>query len=350
MITWLHPAAFAAAAAVALPLIVHLLLRRRASRVVVPSVRFLLSTEESAVRVRRPSDLLLLLLRMAIVTCAALALAAPLVITASRRAAWDGRRIVAIAIDRSSSVESSAATEAAAAESGAATASRMFEDVDVGSATQRAAAWLRRSPPGRQELVIISDFQEGSMTAADLGVVPEVAGVRAVRVPTRPSTGASIDGGAIMYGARTYAQSISLDGAATSFRLRELVTPPGGGPALPDSVLRTVTSIGIFVPAKNEPLLPAPAADSLETALDAYRILSTRPDEPRLRELEPQHIAASTLAQWMRDAKGADVEAWRRSDDSDGRWLWVAVLLLIGAETLVRRERARSAAAEAHAA
>ncbi len=113
MIAWLNPGALVAIAAAALPIVVHLLLRARAARVIVPSVRFISATRESAIRIRRPSDGVLLLLRMLIVVCAALALAAPVVITESRTSAWMNRTIRAIVVDTSASVDPASAAEAA---------------------------------------------------------------------------------------------------------------------------------------------------------------------------------------------------------------------------------------------
>ena len=70
MIAWLNPAAFAGLALLAGPVLVHLLLRHRAERVLFPSLRFVRPSRTAAVRLRLPSDLALLLLRMAIVAVA----------------------------------------------------------------------------------------------------------------------------------------------------------------------------------------------------------------------------------------------------------------------------------------
>ena len=47
----------------------------------------------------------------------------------------------------------------------------------------------------------------------------------------------------------------------------------------------------------------------------------------------------------------ADVTAWRHTDESDGRWLWVLALVLLGVEALVRcTTRPEVGVKESHAA
>jgi hypothetical protein len=82
-------------------------------------------------------------------------------------------------------------------------------------------------------------------------------------------------------------------------------------------------------------LVAAPAADGL--ALAALVAAAARGAAPAsfLRELEPGFVPDDALQRWQRPAvpaaAGADI------DISDGRWLWLAVLLLLGAETWLRR-------------
>lgn len=339
MMHWLQPAAFAALGAAILPVVVHLLLRRRASRVLVPSVRFIAATEDSAVRVRRPSDLLLLAVRVAIVASAALALAGPLVITGGRRAAWDASRIRAIVIDRSASVDANAASEAARAESRDAAVLRTFEGTRVAAAVARAAAWLRETPPGRQEVVLISDFQHGAVGESDLAPVPRSAGIRTVRIGSRVTAGEPIDGGTIVWGPGAYAQVITVDDAETSLTLRNRGPAPDFG---------FLNRAGIFMPSEGYRV--STKVDSLDRALEEHARLSARPDQLRLDELEPRDTPPAAVERWTREPSPADVNAWRRSDEWDGRWLWFAALILLGLEAILRRERAKSAVMEAHAA
>ena len=90
---WVNPAALFALAAVAAPLLIHLLIQRRAERVPFPTLRFLQPTRLSAIRRQLLDDLPLLAVRVALIAAAVAALAGPLLVTASRKQAWD-RRVV----------------------------------------------------------------------------------------------------------------------------------------------------------------------------------------------------------------------------------------------------------------
>ncbi|HZB26400.1 MAG TPA: BatA domain-containing protein, partial [Vicinamibacterales bacterium] len=170
---WLNPAAFAGLAAVAGPLIVHLLLRPRAVRVQFPSVRFIAGSSTAAVRPRRPSDGLLLLLRATIVGAAVTALAAPVFVTSWKRSMWDARLSRAVVVDASGSMADAAAraSQTAAAEREGATYRVAIEAQALRDGVSRAVTALRDTPPARRELVIVSDLHAGALTAGDLEVV-----------------------------------------------------------------------------------------------------------------------------------------------------------------------------------
>jgi hypothetical protein len=90
---------------------------------------------------------------------------------------------------------------------------------------------------------------------------------------------------------------------------------------------------------------------SLEAAQLVKAALDARVDAHALAEHEPARIAAATLARWSRAPAPPEAGAWRQSEQSDGRWLWLTVLVLIGAESVVRRSPAAAARRpEAHAA
>lgn len=359
MIAWLNPAALVTLAAVALPFVVHLLLRHRATPVVVASVRFITTTREAAVRIRRPSDPVLLLLRILIIACAAVALAAPALVTASRRSAWADRSIRAVVVDTSASVDARLAGEAAAAESTGAFALRRFEDAEIASATSRAAAWLREAPPGRQELVLVSDFQHGAVSPAAFSELPAEAGIRTVAVPLRVRPAMDVDGGAVQVGARRYDQRITLESRTTSYSLREMRGSAGTGflngastsPAL-EKLARIVGAAGLFIPPTGPVSFASTSPpDSLEAATELHRLLSARGDLARLVEIEPLSIAPDIVKSWNRDPRPPSSNGSRRMTDSDARWFWLAAIGLLGIETLIRRDRSHAAAAaEAHAA
>ena len=75
--TWLNPIALVGLLAVAVQILVHLFGRRVAKRQRFPSLRLLHLASTTPVTRSQPSDLLLLLVRCAIVVAAALALAQP---------------------------------------------------------------------------------------------------------------------------------------------------------------------------------------------------------------------------------------------------------------------------------
>ena len=183
-IEWTNPAALAGLAAVAGPVLVHLLRRQRAPRVTFPTVRFLAPTHTAAARLRNPSDLLLLSLRMAIVAAAAIAAAQPMLVTGWRRTAWEQRTNRALVVDDSESLAAAASRvrDAVAAERGGSTATSEIRTTNLADGLKQAAAMLQRGHAGRAEIVVISDFQLGSLTAADIGGLPADIGLRFVAV------------------------------------------------------------------------------------------------------------------------------------------------------------------------
>ncbi len=190
---WLQPAALWLMTLAAVPIAIHLLRTRRSKRVAFPSVRFVRPSQTASVRLRAPSDLLLLALRVTIVALAGLACAQPLWITPAREAAWNARIARAIVVDASESMRDSVAADAVragVARESAAFASRTFESADIGDGITRAVTWLGHVPPARREIVVISDFQLGSMAGADVGDVPASVGLRFERV-MRPTVATS---------------------------------------------------------------------------------------------------------------------------------------------------------------
>ena len=95
---WLQPAVLWALAAVALPIAIHLLARARSRRMLFPSLKFLRESQVAALRRRAIDDWPLLIVRLLVVAAATAALAAPVFVSAGRRAAWDRRVARAILI------------------------------------------------------------------------------------------------------------------------------------------------------------------------------------------------------------------------------------------------------------
>ena len=115
MIAWLNPGAWVGLAVLAGPVLVHLLLRHRAARILFPSLRFVRASRTAAVRLRPPSDLLLLALRLATLGLAVVALAQPLLLAPARVAAWNARLARAVVVDVSDSMKPLMASAARAA-------------------------------------------------------------------------------------------------------------------------------------------------------------------------------------------------------------------------------------------
>jgi hypothetical protein len=421
VIGWLAPAALAGLLAVAGPIAVHLLRRQRARRFVIPSVRFIPEADRSAVRWRHPSDALLLLLRVAIVACAAVALARPLFLHPGRTAAWAERTARVVIVDASDSVRGLIGGDAVAAEMSAGDPVLRIDASDPGGALKRAAAWLAQSPPARREIVVLSDFQAGAVTEEGIAGLPPEIGVRLVPVggekaPQREVTGAAVltpDGIAgtrvRLDGSRT-AASYTITGAAPEglqimasaqdadavARLLRIVSAagalapwpaqpivirfPGAGPFAPPApgpgesggpgegggpaswtfaaaqrFLRSteVSGLPVRIGPRSPALVVEADADpgSLEAAQLVKAALDARVDAHALAEHEPARIAAATLASWSRAPAPPGAGAWRQSEQSDGRWFWLTALVLIGAESVVRRSpAAASRRPEAHAA
>ena len=345
MIAWLNPVALAALATVALPILVHLLVRRRAPRVLFPSLRFLAPSDQSAVRIRVPSEWLLLLVRVAIVACAALAVARPLLMTDGRRTSWAQRTVRAIVVDTSPSVNSVAASEGAVAEAQGAVRSRRFDGADVGESLRRAAAWLAASEPALREVVVLSDFQRGAMAAADVSALPAAFGFRPVRVTARtlPTT---FDGEAVLAPSGALLPRVTVAGDATTVTWQPAPIEAGSlhieAPAdVAARLRRAVSEAGALAPPAGPPTVvrfgEGVAPDSLEAATILQSTLNARRDPQAWAERDPQTIAAPVLDGWTRTPSLPPADAWRHSDESDGRWLWLAAILLLLVEAVVRR-------------
>jgi hypothetical protein len=254
--TWLAPWAFAAAALLAGPVLVHMLLRRHARRFVFPATHFLVPTHASAVRFRRPSDVGLLLLRLLIVAAAVAAAARPVFVTRWRIGEWEARTSRAVVVDTSRGMASpDIAAGLAQQEMAGAFHARRFDGADLRDTVDRAGQWIAGAPPSRREVVVISDFQRGSIDADALGALPEGVGVRLVRAgsqpPQRSVTPPPVDG----WRGATWqpASAIEAEATRTTWTRQGDVDPPSwvipvvpaeDGPAA-DRALRAAASFGV---------------------------------------------------------------------------------------------------------
>jgi hypothetical protein len=229
VIAWLAPAAIAALALLAGPVVVHLLARRHARRVVFPASHFVRPAHAAAVRLRRPSDIGLLLLRLAIVGVAIAAAARPVPLTSARLSQWDARTSRAVIVDTSPSMPApDAASALAAREEAGVFRARRIDTADLTAGLQRAVQWLATVPPSRHEIAVVSDFQRGSIDRGAVSALPPEIGLRFVRAGALPAerraTLRPVDG---WRGARWQA-SVVVDPRGTAATWTQ---QPGAGPA-----------------------------------------------------------------------------------------------------------------------
>jgi hypothetical protein len=194
--TWLAPWAFLGLLAVAVPVVIHLITRRRTRVQRFPTLRFIASARVLPVRALRPSDPLLLVLRCAVLAVVAAALAQPRLRTDARERAVAGVRARSVVVDTSASMRrpaESGGTALDVARREAATAAAQadvaltVETADPAAQLAGASAWLARQP-GFGEIVIVSDFQVGGLVEADIARVAAGVGVTLERVQVRAGT------------------------------------------------------------------------------------------------------------------------------------------------------------------
>ena len=146
-------------------------------------------TQAAAVTLRRPSNIGLLLLRLAIVMAAVLAAAGPLVLTPWRLAQWNARVSRAVIVDTSRSMPSTdVAGRLADQEVMNTFGARRVETPVLSDGIERAVDWLRSTTGSRREIVVISDFQRGSLDEGTLKRIPADVGVRLIRAGALPET------------------------------------------------------------------------------------------------------------------------------------------------------------------
>ncbi|HEV8348008.1 MAG TPA: BatA domain-containing protein [Vicinamibacterales bacterium] len=220
---WLTPLALVGLAAVAAPILIHILVQRRATPFPFPTLRFLQPTRLAAIRRHVLEDLPLLAVRVAAIAAAAGALAGPLLLTPARRAAWNAR--LARAIVSEGAARAFQGAEASYVE--------RFDTVDLRDGIARAVAWLDTAPPARRELVVVSPFALDSIAHSDLSQVPRDVGIRLVRsgqLPAHRSLEATpvlhADPGSPVVHRRD--RTIELNGPATS--VRESAGSPAAAP------------------------------------------------------------------------------------------------------------------------
>ena len=234
---WGNPLAWLGLAAVAVPVLVHLLAMRRARRVPFPTLRFLPDSSATSARRHRIEDLPLLLLRCLIVAVAVMALAQPWVSREGRGATAGNGIARALVVDSSGSMEresTAGGTALAAARVAAdlfadeASTSTTIESPDIDAAIARAAVWLRMAADegSATELVVISDFQAGATRGDALTRLPQATGVRLQRIEVVVRT--VVDMPPLQVAQRRWDTVATLDEARTAARWSESSNPEAG--------------------------------------------------------------------------------------------------------------------------
>ena len=211
---WLNPAAWIGLLAIAGPIVIHILVQRKAERLAFPSLRFLQQGRLASIRRHLLEDVPLLAIRSAIVAAAVAALAGPLIVTRTQRQAWNARVARAIVVD-----------DVARAPQPAAFLSQTFETPAVADAIPRAVAWLEDAPPARRELLIVGPLALGSVTADDLAGIPPGIGIRFEQSGGLPAERTIAGGRVLAPGSIVVQQQVTLKDVHTSVRETGVAAP-----------------------------------------------------------------------------------------------------------------------------
>jgi hypothetical protein len=188
--TWLNGSAWLGLVSLVVPLLIHLLAQRKARVQKFPTLRFLQNIPLVQARRTRLADLLLLIVRTALLLLAVAALAQPLLLTDNRVAQMGATVARVIIVDSSASMKRVNSSGGAAIDAARTEAERLAAEATTGvvvqtiapaAAMEGASQWLQLQR-GQREIVVISDFQRGSLAAADLSAVPQEIGFRTIRM------------------------------------------------------------------------------------------------------------------------------------------------------------------------
>jgi Aerotolerance regulator N-terminal len=298
-VLWLNPLALFALAVVAAPIVIHILVQRHAERFPFPTLRFLQPTRLAAIRRHVLADAALLAVRAAILAAAVAALAGPLVVTSARRQAWERRTVRALVVDDrlgNTATPGGSAQSLALRDLPPAFETRRFTATSLPDGARRAASWLETAPPARRELVIVSPFAIGSITAADVAAIPAGIGVRFERsgalppsrtVPAgrlltsgRPARGVDSAGApdrreglsvvlreATLDGDQTIVRDTPVPGERTSWPI-DLVAAPAARPSI-DAGIAAVLSQRVWAPAADRQARLVMVADGADKASES---------------------------------------------------------------------------------
>ncbi len=187
---WQSPWSALGLATLLLPILIHLLGRGRARVHRFPTLRFIDASRLLPTRRTRLHDLVLLAVRLAILLATVAALAQPLWRATARTRTRAQSLARVIVVDTSASMNRLSRDGLSARTAARTEATRLaadtpvnviIETADPGAVLSGATAWLARQNV-REELVLISDFQRGTIDSAALAALPVDVGVRLVRI------------------------------------------------------------------------------------------------------------------------------------------------------------------------
>lgn len=363
---WLSPAVLLGTALVAIPIAIHLLARQHGRRLDYPSLRFVQPSALAALRRRTVQDAALLACRMAIIVAAVMALAGPVLQTPSRSSAHEAR--VARAVVVMPGTTPVAMPDAA----GDAFVSQFFARAEIGDAIADAIRWLDEQPPARRELLLAGAFPRGSVTAGELGAIPNSVGIRFMATAS-PGTARDV----LVPVLRSQAGGLVIE--QRQVRLEDDETKVSAGTLMPvaDGLVRIVaaasdqplaeaalraalgaglrwsspgTRVLVVWEGASEPAVqrllagatpvrmarPAPASTAASAIAAAVEHVTATPPIG----LEPVAISDEQLRSWSR-APGAVPADATPADEGDRRWFWGLALALLALEHFLRRSAAR---------
>jgi hypothetical protein len=362
-ISWLAPAALVGTALIALPIAVHLLVRQHPRRVLFPSLRFLGQTQLAALRWRTIQDAGLLACRIAIVALAAVALAGPVLQTPARTAGFASR--VSRAIVAVGAIDDGLVTRV----SENAFAVNTFRRERVADAIADAVRWLDARPASSREVVFAGVLARGTVTGAELALVPSDIGVRFEAVDANAPGAVTVSALVRRDGTlRKVDRDVTLGTDETRVVERNQSDLPGDFVTisatadqvdLANAALRAALDAGVPWADFSTPVaivweggarpsrptirvidMPVPRpSSSAADAVHAALVDASRESLPR----EPVPIAAEQLRAWTR-TPGPVSQTAPLADEGDRRWVWAAVLLLLIVEWRLRRAPSAAAA------
>jgi hypothetical protein len=292
---WGNAAAAWALVALAVPAIIHMLVRRRAKPTPFPTLRFIPETRLASIERRTLDDAALLALRMGALASAVAAVAAPFLATEARRNRWDAFTVRA---------------EVASGAPARGDADRTFTADVLTDGIARATAWLDSARPGRRHLLVRSTFPIGSITASDVAHIPPHVGLTFERAGQLPATN-SFDSPPV----------IAIGPAGSLLRVRRETRLSGARTNVRD--LDAVAWDGVLLEI-GAPVGRRAAADEILRAVIAERAPVPSTDRrARIELLESARRPAAAVDVRVAWIAGAIARIWRDAEQggwSDGLW------------------------------